>query len=48
MEIVRTELILARPSSEPLRAAGLDPDPLAALARAMEDLDPSNGDAAEI
>jgi hypothetical protein len=47
-EVVRTELILARGSSEPLRAAGLDPDPLAALARAMEDLDPSNGDAAEI
>lgn len=47
-EIVRAELILARPSSEPLRDAGLDPDPLAALARAIEDLDPSGGDSAEI
>jgi hypothetical protein len=44
-QVVRAELVLARASSEPLRAAGLDPDPLAGLARAMESLDPGCGDA---
>ncbi len=47
-EVVRAELVLARASSEPLRAAGLDPDPLAGLARAIDTLDPAGGDAATI
>jgi hypothetical protein len=47
-EVVRAELVLARASSEPLRAAGLDPDPLAGLARAIDALDPAGGDAATI
>lgn len=37
-EAVRAELVLARPSTEPLRGAGLDPDPLAGFARALETL----------
>jgi hypothetical protein len=47
-EVVRAELVLARASSEPLRAAGLDPDPLAGLARAIDTLDQAGGDAATI
>ena len=47
-EVVRAELVLARASSEPLRAAGLDPDPLSGLARAIDALDPPGGDAATI
>lgn len=34
-ETARAELVLARPSTEPLRAAGLDPDPIAGFARAL-------------
>jgi hypothetical protein len=48
VEVARAELVLARPSSEPLRAAGLDPDPLAAFARALDALDPANGDTATV
>lgn len=47
-EVVRAELVLARPSTEPLRAAGLDPDPLAGFARALRGLTPSQGDAVEV
>jgi hypothetical protein len=36
--VARTELVLARASAEPLRAAGLDPDPLAGFARALDGL----------
>ena len=47
-EVVRAELVLARASSEPLRAAGLDPDPLSGFARAIDALDPAGGDSATI
>ena len=47
-EVVRAELVLARASSEPLRAAGLDPDPLSSFARAIDALDPAGGDSAAI
>lgn len=43
-DVARAELVLARPSSEPLRAAGLDPDPLSGLARAIDAIDPAGGD----
>lgn len=48
IETVRAELVLARASSEPLRRAGLDPDPLTGFARAMGALDPSVGDRATV
>jgi hypothetical protein len=48
VEVARAELVLARASSEPLRAAGLDPDPLAGIARAIDGLDPTDGDEATI
>ena len=48
LEVARAELVLARASSEPLRAAGLDPDPLAGFARAIDGLDPGGGDEATI
>jgi hypothetical protein len=38
--VLRTELVLARPSSDPLRAVGIDPDPLAAFARAIGSIEP--------
>ncbi len=47
-EVARAELVLARPSSEPLRPVGLDPDPLVGLARAMDQLDPADGDTATV
>jgi hypothetical protein len=47
-EVARAELVLARASTEPLRAAGLDPDPLAGFARALQGLAPSQGDAFEV
>lgn len=47
-EVARAELVLARPSSEPLRAIGLDPDPLSGIARAIDALDPAGGDAATV
>lgn len=47
-EVVRAELVLARRSSEPLRAVGLDPDPLSGFARAFDALDPASGDAASV
>jgi hypothetical protein len=39
--VVRAELRLARPSSEPLAHLALDPDPLQSFARALAGLDPS-------
>lgn len=48
LEVARAELVLARPSSEPLRDAGLDPDPLSGFARALESLDPETGDRAAV
>ncbi len=47
-ETARAELVLARPSIEPLRAAGLDPDPLAGFARALRGLAPDQGDAVKV
>ncbi|MBA3867433.1 MAG: hypothetical protein H0X42_14005, partial [Solirubrobacterales bacterium] len=47
-EVARAELVLARPSSEPLRAVGLDPDPLSGFARAINALDPAGGDLAYV
>ncbi|HXE45398.1 MAG TPA: hypothetical protein VN635_09370 [Conexibacter sp.] len=44
MTTVRAELVLARPSVEPLHPAGLDPDPLAGFARALASLHPEHGD----
>lgn len=38
VEVARIELVLARPSTAPLRDIGLDPDPLSAVARALEHL----------
>lgn len=48
VEVARAELVLARASSEPLRAADLDPDPLSGFARAIDALDPAGGDSATI
>jgi hypothetical protein len=47
-EVARAELVLARASSEPLRDAGLDPDPLAAFARALGTLHRDDGDTATV
>ncbi|MBW8059996.1 MAG: ATP/GTP-binding protein [Solirubrobacterales bacterium] len=47
-EVARAELVLARASSEPLRAAGLDPDPLSGFARTIDALDPAGGDTVAI
>lgn len=47
-EVARAELVLARPSSEPLHAAGLDPDPLAGLARALDGIDLAGSDRATV
>ena len=48
MEVARAELVLARDSSEPLRAVGLDPDPLGGLARAVDGLRCDRGDTATV
>jgi len=48
VEVARAELVLARSSSEPLRDAGLDPDPLAAFARALGQLRRDDGDTATV
>jgi len=47
-EVARAELVLARASSEPLYAAGLDPDPLAGLARALDGIDLAGTDRATV
>lgn len=46
--VARVELVLARSSTAPLRDIGLTPDPLAAVARALSDLDTSAEDAVEV
>lgn len=48
VEIARAELVLARPSTEPLRPAGLDPDPLVGFARALSDVRREHGDDATV
>jgi hypothetical protein len=48
IDTARAELVLARRSSDPLRRAGLDPDPLAAFARAFDGLDPVRGEEAGV
>jgi hypothetical protein len=45
---VRAELVLARPSVEPLARLGLDPDPLAPFASALRSLRPGDGDRATV
>jgi hypothetical protein len=45
---VRAELVLARPSLEPLARLGLDPDPLGAFAQAFTALRPDAGDRASV
>jgi hypothetical protein len=47
-EVVRAEMVLARPSTGPLRATGLDPDPLAGFARALRGLTPGDGESVEV
>jgi hypothetical protein len=47
-EVARAELVLARRSSEPLRAAGLDPDPLSGIARALDAIEPDGEDSATV
>ena len=46
--VLRTELVLARPSIEPLERLGLDPDPLQPFAAALESLAPKKGDRASV
>jgi hypothetical protein len=48
VEVARAELVLARGSSEPLRDVGLDPDPLAAIARAVGGMRTGDGESAVI
>ena len=48
LEVVRAELRLARPSSEPLAHLQLSPDPLQGFARVLAALDPGRGEQAEI
>jgi hypothetical protein len=47
-EVARAELVLARASHEPLREAGLDPDPLATFARALSGLQVEAGEQATV
>jgi hypothetical protein len=47
-ELVRTELVLARPSVEPLARLALDPDPLLAFAATIASLDVGRGEGAEV
>jgi hypothetical protein len=46
--VLRTELVLARPSVEPLARQALDPDPLAPFAATLAGLRPDRGEAAEV
>lgn len=46
--VARAEMVLARSSAEPLRMAGLDPDPLGAFARALQDARPEEGHKIEV
>jgi hypothetical protein len=47
-EVARAELVLARASSEPLNAAGLDPDPLGGFARALDGINLVGGEEATV
>jgi hypothetical protein len=46
--VLRTELVLAKPSIEPLARLSLDPDPLQAFAVALRSLRPGDGDDASV
>ncbi len=46
--VLRTELVLARPSIEPLERLQLDPDPLQPFAAALASLAPKQGDRASV
>ncbi|MBS1861974.1 MAG: hypothetical protein JSS68_09705 [Actinobacteria bacterium] len=46
--VLRAELVMARPSVEPLAALGLDPDPLQPVAAAMEVMSTEAGDRATV
>lgn len=48
VEVVRAELRLARPSSEPLAHLPLNPDPLQSFARVIARLDRSHGEQAQV
>jgi hypothetical protein len=48
VEVVRAELRLARPSSEPLAHLPLTPDPLQSFARVLARLDPAHRERAEV
>jgi hypothetical protein len=48
VKVVRAELRLARPSSEPLAVLPLSPDPLQGFARVLAELDRKHGEQAEI
>lgn len=48
VKVARAELVLARPSTEPLRQTGLDPDPLVGFAHALGDVRGEQGDAAMV
>jgi hypothetical protein len=48
VEVVRAELRLARPSSEPLAHLPLTPDPLQGFARVLARLDPAHREQAEV
>lgn len=48
VQVVRGELRLARPSSEPLAHLALTPDPLQSFARVLSRLDPSHREQAEV
>jgi hypothetical protein len=48
VQVVRAELRLARPSSEPLAVLPLSPDPLQGFARVLAELDRKHGEQAEI
>jgi hypothetical protein len=48
VRVARAELVLARPSTEPLRSIGVDPDPLASFAHALGARDPREGTRAAV
>ncbi len=48
VRVARAELVLARSSAEPLAERGLDPDPLQAIAAAMDGLRADLGEAASV
>jgi hypothetical protein len=48
VHVVRAELRLARPSSEPLAHLSLDPDPLQSFAKVLASVEPERGEQAEV